>query len=190
MTLPAKLVRRILKRDGFRCQYCGASPKHDEVVLHIDHIVPRNVGGGDSEDNLRTLCLDCNYAKAGEVPDDHERSLQGRRVKPPHPLRGRCIAIEATKDEGQHLGVELQGKILAVTESHVVVSVFETTFERLLPLDRLADPSVYLFRSHNDFAHWISERIVNRNGEGMRMKQYYMSRLGYPAAHEEDEEDA
>jgi 5-methylcytosine-specific restriction endonuclease McrA len=51
----------ILKRDGFRCKYCGASG--DEVRLHVDHVVPRVDGGQDTPENLVTACECCNLGK-------------------------------------------------------------------------------------------------------------------------------
>lgn len=55
---------QVLMRDGFRCQYCGRSPKNDEnVVLEVDHVMPKSKGGGDSFDNLVTACRECNQGK-------------------------------------------------------------------------------------------------------------------------------
>lgn len=52
----------IFKRDGFQCQYCGASPP--EVVLEIDHIQPISKGGSNALDNLLTACFGCNRGKS------------------------------------------------------------------------------------------------------------------------------
>ena len=39
-----KSVRfEVFKRDGFKCQYCGASAP--DVILEVDHIVPVAEGG-------------------------------------------------------------------------------------------------------------------------------------------------
>lgn len=54
---------KILRRDGFRCVYCGRSAFEDQVVLHVDHIVPFAKGGNDIARNLATACRDCNMAK-------------------------------------------------------------------------------------------------------------------------------
>lgn len=55
----------IMKRDGFRCQLCGASAK-DGVKLHVDHIVPVSKGGKTVRQNLRTLCERCNLGKGSK----------------------------------------------------------------------------------------------------------------------------
>ncbi len=40
----------VFKRDGFACQYCGATPPG--VLLHVDHINPVALGGKSGIDNL------------------------------------------------------------------------------------------------------------------------------------------
>lgn len=54
---------RILQRDNFRCQYCGATPQ-DGVQLEVDHIVARSQGGSDDPSNLKTSCWPCNQGKS------------------------------------------------------------------------------------------------------------------------------
>ena len=51
----------VFKRDGFMCQYCGATPPR--VVLHCDHIVAASKGGPRDMDNLITSCSECNMGK-------------------------------------------------------------------------------------------------------------------------------
>lgn len=55
---------RILLRDGFTCQSCGASPlKERGVELHVDHITPWSKGGKTVDVNLQTKCKQCNLGK-------------------------------------------------------------------------------------------------------------------------------
>ena len=55
---------RILLRDGFECQSCGASPlKNRGVELHVDHILPWSKGGETEDENLETKCTRCNLGK-------------------------------------------------------------------------------------------------------------------------------
>ncbi len=56
----------IMKRDGFRCQLCGATAS-DGVTLHIDHIIPVSKGGKTVPSNLRTLCSRCNMGKKDKL---------------------------------------------------------------------------------------------------------------------------
>lgn len=56
---------RVMKRDGFRCVLCGASPALNVgCELHIDHIIPWSHGGETIEENLRTLCSNCNLGRS------------------------------------------------------------------------------------------------------------------------------
>ena len=53
---------RVFNRDGRICAKCGT----DEGEMHIDHIIPRNVGGDHSMDNLQVLCKSCNLRKGAK----------------------------------------------------------------------------------------------------------------------------
>lgn len=67
--LPPRLRFQVLKRDNFRCKFCGRG-ETDGVKLHIDHIIPVANGGSDDEDNLHTLCDECNLGKGtSEIVD-------------------------------------------------------------------------------------------------------------------------
>lgn len=60
-----RLRFKVLQRDCFRCQACGASPATDPTVhLHVDHVVPWSGGGDTSAENLQTLCSSCNLGKS------------------------------------------------------------------------------------------------------------------------------
>jgi 5-methylcytosine-specific restriction endonuclease McrA len=69
-SLPRRRVpfsrRNIYKRDGYRCQYCGARPPIAELT--IDHVVPRSLGGHSSWGNCALACLRCNRRKAHRTP--------------------------------------------------------------------------------------------------------------------------
>ncbi len=58
-----KLRVKVLRRDNFRCVYCGKSPEEDGVKLQIDHKIPVSWGGKTKMENLQTLCEDCNLGK-------------------------------------------------------------------------------------------------------------------------------
>lgn len=63
-----RLRMRILERNGYTCQVCGAGANDPDpadprrrVRLQIDHIDP---GGPADESNLRTLCSACNEGRS------------------------------------------------------------------------------------------------------------------------------
>jgi hypothetical protein len=65
----------VFHRDGFTCQYCGATPPG--VVLHVDHIVPVAEGGDNQDANLLTACEDCNLGKGvTQLHDQPETVIQ------------------------------------------------------------------------------------------------------------------
>ncbi len=68
----ANVREYVLYRDGHKCQICG---KVKDVKLHVHHIESRATGG-DSPNNLTTLCTECHASlHAGDV------SLKKKRGK-------------------------------------------------------------------------------------------------------------
>jgi 5-methylcytosine-specific restriction endonuclease McrA len=56
---------QVFQRDNWKCVSCGRSAAND-VILHVDHIVPRSKGGKDELDNYQTLCHICNIGKSNK----------------------------------------------------------------------------------------------------------------------------
>ena len=54
------LRQEVLRRDGWRCQLCGAMSN-----LEVHHKQFRGRSGNDSEDNLFTLCNHCHKLMHG-----------------------------------------------------------------------------------------------------------------------------
>ena len=52
---------KVMRRDDFFCQLCGATGKDARLV--VDHIIPVAKGGDSAMENLRTLCDPCNIGK-------------------------------------------------------------------------------------------------------------------------------
>lgn len=68
MAVSKRLRYEVFRRDNHTCQYCGASAP--EVELTIDHVVPRVLGGSDTDPaNLTTACRPCNSGKTSASPD-------------------------------------------------------------------------------------------------------------------------
>ena len=57
----------VLRRDGFRCVYCGATSQQSQ--LHVDHVFPRSLGGTDDPKNLVAACAACNIGKSNKHAD-------------------------------------------------------------------------------------------------------------------------
>jgi hypothetical protein len=77
-SISLKLRDEILRRDKFKCVYCGRGPS-DGVKLHVDHIIPFSKGGSSEADNLQTLCEECNLGKSNR----HSQSNNENNDMPP-----------------------------------------------------------------------------------------------------------
>lgn len=64
--IPAGTRFKILKRDKFRCVYCGKGVK-DGRKLHIDHYVPWSKTKTHDPNQLVVACNVCNLGKSDEV---------------------------------------------------------------------------------------------------------------------------
>lgn len=60
--IPREVVDAVYKRDGGRCQECGATED-----LQLDHIIPFSKGGATTVENLQLLCGKCNRAKSNKI---------------------------------------------------------------------------------------------------------------------------
>lgn len=95
----SKRVRfEVFKRDKFTCQYCAQRPP--DVMLEVDHVVPRVEGGTDEMGNLTTACFSCNSGKSG------------RSLKNVAPALDELQVLEAVQEmmERQH---QMRGQIQA-----------------------------------------------------------------------------
>lgn len=72
--------KNILRRDNFKCAYCGRS----DLQLTIDHIKPKSRGGTDDWENLVTACIKCNNAKGDRTPEEAGMKLRITPFKPNH----------------------------------------------------------------------------------------------------------
>ena len=72
--------KNILKRDGFKCCYCGRG----DLPLTIDHVIPKYQGGADTWENLVTACCKCNNKKGSRKPSEANMKLLSKPFKPNH----------------------------------------------------------------------------------------------------------
>jgi hypothetical protein len=110
-----KIRFEIFKRDGFKCQYCNASPPN--VTLEVDHIVPISKGGTNQEENLITACFDCNRGKSNRELNSINESLSEKTLR-------KKIALEQYR-EFQNVLIE-QDELINLDIS-IVEKVFKNT---------------------------------------------------------------
>lgn len=71
--------RNVLRRDRFRCQYCGSGDR-----LTLDHVHPKSRGGRDSWENLVAACVPCNNRKGNRTPEEANMKLARKPFRPSH----------------------------------------------------------------------------------------------------------
>lgn len=70
--------REILRRDEYRCQYCG----REAANLTIDHVVPRHRGGEHCWENLVAACPQCNRRKGSRTLEEARMTLMRSPFEP------------------------------------------------------------------------------------------------------------
>jgi hypothetical protein len=114
----------ILKRDGFKCVYCGATPRDSALApleLVVDHVQPVKEGGETVPHNLVTACIPCNAGKSA-IP------LEQRKYDP--------RLSEAQKEQAEQLVayLDLQREIADANEQWL--NDIEEDWDRLTGLRR------------------------------------------------------
>jgi len=61
--IPEHVKRAVRARDGNRCRNC----KVETEFVHFDHIIPYDLGGPNTADNIQMLCPKCNTSKGNQV---------------------------------------------------------------------------------------------------------------------------
>lgn len=51
----------------YKCIKCGRSFRKGD--MHIDHIIPKSLGGGNNRGNLQCICKYCNCSKRDDMTD-------------------------------------------------------------------------------------------------------------------------
>lgn len=120
----------VLSRSRGMCVACGA--KSTEASLHVDHIVPRSLGGRTEMDNLQALCYRCNTEKRDRDETDflrwHNRlkyrSSECAFCKKPPSAKSNSLAYALVAQDA------LKGHSLVIPNRHV------GTFIDMIPAER------------------------------------------------------
>ncbi len=76
MTSWSELGREVQRRAGRRCEYCQMHQSLQGATFHVEHIIPRSLGGSSESENLAWACPSCNLHKSNRVevlfPHAHE----------------------------------------------------------------------------------------------------------------------
>lgn len=112
---PSSAARiRVMKRDRFRCTYCGVPGTDAE--LEVDHIIAVANGGSHHISNLTTCCRACNQDKGTKSLKPN--GAQGRPAETRHPLVGMYFH---TYKDGR---IQFQAQVFAVDGETVLAQMF------------------------------------------------------------------
>lgn len=64
---------------GCKCAYCGTHLSINE--MHIDHVVPKKLGGKNNIKNLNPSCQSCNSTKGAKSLEDYRIHLMIKKSK-------------------------------------------------------------------------------------------------------------
>ncbi len=82
--MDASLRAQVWKRAGGRCEYCQIHQSdYDYQSFHVEHIIAKQHGGTDLEENLCLACSECNWAKGPNLAG----TLSGRLYPLFHPRK-------------------------------------------------------------------------------------------------------
>jgi 5-methylcytosine-specific restriction endonuclease McrA len=99
--VPTKEVKfnrqNVFERDGYECQYCGGHfHEHD---LNLDHIIPRDMGGRTTWENIVTSCIKCNTRKANRLPHQAGMHLKRKPDRPRYRPFVQSVPVDEREDE-------------------------------------------------------------------------------------------
>lgn len=104
MSVGARLRFAVLKRDGFRCAYCGITAMAE--LLQVDHVIPQSKGGTDDIENLVTACARCNVGKSDVLLEELSPSMPTAQK-----LREHANQVKAYLDAQKELSAQRESVV-------------------------------------------------------------------------------
>jgi len=131
----------LLEKWERRCVYCGKTG----VPLQVEHIVPRDRGGGNRVSNLTLACEPCNKKKGNQTAAEFGHPKVQAQAR--HPLRG-AAAVNTTR-----------------------WALWRALNELGLPLETGTGGRTKYNRARNGYpkGHWIDAAAVGVSGEAVRL---------------------
>jgi hypothetical protein len=81
------LARAVRQRAGFACEYCRLPADLHPIPFEIEHIIPKQHGGGTLLSNLAYSCLHCNRHKGPNLAGIDHRGSRRKLVSLFNPRR-------------------------------------------------------------------------------------------------------
>jgi len=91
-------------RASDRCEYCRIAQISQEATFHVDHVIPRAIGGVTLLENLALACVSCSLRK-------------GARTSATDPDTGDATQLFHPRLHvwSDHFGTDASGEILGLT---------------------------------------------------------------------------
>lgn len=155
VAISKRLRFEVFKRDGFQCQYCGATPPN--VLLHCDHVCPVSEGGETTIDNLVTACQPCNLGKSNIPLSNVPQSMADR-------------AAEVLEREAQIAGYQaiLKDRRLRIeADAQEVLELFcKLYFREGIPRANFMSIKMFIEKIGLDECLWAVERANQQYSSG------------------------
>ena len=82
MSQPEAYRQLVAARAGGVCEYCRLLQAATGVTFHIEHLVPRSLGGQTVMSNLALSCPGCNLAKADRTTGQNQSGKTHPLINP------------------------------------------------------------------------------------------------------------
>lgn len=86
--IPVAIRRKVLKRDNYKCVWCGEPEEHD-----VSHFVQKNYGGITIDDNLVTTCDKCKRKRHYDSPFEFISRLRLEQIDFPKEVGAMNIKV-------------------------------------------------------------------------------------------------
>lgn len=184
--IPLGLRHSVMERDGYRCRHCGESAA--DTTLHIDHVSPLAAGGSNSEENLQTLCRDCNLGKSDAEPTEPSPHPRAKHSGSRRSFVANLLGVDVLRPMGESSCPDCdkpkrefwRGHVKKVLgESAILVQWYEwgfgeATYATVASLDDIRTEAWRIYTNERDFAMACRRVIVAHD----HMKTY-------PAIHDD-----
>ena len=104
------LRAQVTQRARGRCEYCHYPQIISGDILHLEHIIPKDLDGPTDLDNLALSCSHCNRRKWTKV--DGIDTQSGKRIRLFHPRADTWAEhFQLDRETGQIYGLTAIGRI-------------------------------------------------------------------------------
>ena len=153
----------VLARSRGVCAACGSKPPGG---LHVDHIMPRSLGGKTELDNLQTLCYRCNQGKRNR--DDTDFMREWKRLQ----YRKKGCSMCAPK-----------GAIMCNNLAHAVYADSDIKLHSLIRPNRHVGSFMEMIPAEKSLCVALAEGVMNHIESRDRSVKEFDVRFDEPSSH-------